>query len=187
MEPQILLPPVPRERPPPVIPDLQAKKQIIFSKIQSPGVTVCRDSIKPTELYLRGHDIRVDHEAGYTHLPAFHVEEGRAIGPRCTPLVVLIATGEFLFDIPSVRQWDGISPGVFTCPSELKAVFRRADVIWITNSRDIRSIRRSENGYKQVASLVIKKLDGPSRLKKWVVSFLKFLRLVSAVGVASSL
>jgi hypothetical protein len=137
-------------------------------------------------MHLRGHDVVVDHQEGYSHLPQWDVEHNKAIGTPPRNLVVLLETG-FLYDIPSVRDWDGYSAGVFVCPSDIKLLYIHSAVKWISSKKQIKRISGAENKYIEVSKIILHDLGQPKKYKKWFYSILKFLRIVGAVSAASAI
>ena len=179
----------PKTLEPPVVPQRKVnfqKKRIIYSTEQQEGITVCKDAVRPTEHYLRGEDVYVDYECGYAHLPAWDLEGNRAVGVYDPPLVVFLETTEHLIGIPEYNEFKQGRGGVYTCPTELKPLYKGYGH-WISKRSELKKIRRTNNHVRAVAEIVVHRVGLKNRLRCMVLKILKFLKLVTAVTAASTI
>lgn len=160
------------------------KTPVIYSLQQEPGVTVCRDAVRPTERYLRGDPVFVDYEAGFAHLPKWDLENKCEVG-YTEPMAVFIESTEHFIGIPTYQEFRFQKTGVYTCPSELKPLYQNHGH-FISSKKDLKLVRRTNNHHRAIAEIIVHRLGFKNRLKAFAIKVLKFLKLLTAVTAASA-
>jgi hypothetical protein len=155
-------------------------KRIIYSNLQSPGVVMCKDAIAPTTKYLEGQNVYADADCKYKHLPQWDVDTGSPVGVNI-PLVVFVETEENM-GFPVHTSWRQGEHGVYQCPSQFRNLYEsNKGIQWISSYKELKQIRRAQNKYKRVAEIVVSRTTRGSKIKKVMVSILKFLRIIGVV------
>ena len=179
-DPKIL---VPTQPPLQTIPEHPPDAPRLYGLHQEPGVIVVRDAIRPTEQFLRGKEVYVDHEAGYIHLPKYDLEGQVEVG-YTNPLVVFLVTNEHFIGIKPHTEFKVGVTGVYTVPKAFAPLYRHHASMVIDKKGDLKVVRETNNAYRAVAEIVCKRYSFKNQLRGFFFRFLKTLKLATAFGVA---
>lgn len=138
---------------------------------------ICPDGVRPIYDLLRGRDVRVDCRMNLPRLPQFDIESGDPVGPR-RPVVVFLCTDHAISGAQHVRLYEGQS-GLFVCKPHLVDVYADdPNILWVTNSKHIKQIQKSDNAILETAKIVAGSLVGPSKLARTLSRVIHWARVL---------